>query len=435
MPHRWSFPRLSFRAILCGAVTPFALQRDWSNQVADVPESDDAAEAPPESEQDPGQLSQALRKRIRELDCLYSISHIVENSGGSLEYILQETVELLPRSWDYPEIACAHLVILDDEFTCYKYAPSPWVQRAPIFVHGEHAGDVEVLYLEERPERAEGPFTAEERRLLDAVAERLGHIVERLNAEHLLKAGEHELRDRLTHLARVSIMGEMATNIAHEVNQPLTAIGTYAQACRRMIEAGAIQDQEVMDALGRIADEVLRAGGIIHRLKDLVRKHDTTRAQCDLNALIRNVEQLASVDARLHDTELRLVLTPTIPPVLVDGIQLQQVVLNLIRNGIDAMQGTDVAIREIVVRTLVRAENEIEVSVCDNGCGFPEEVGDELFDAFFTTKQNGIGVGLSISRSIITSHRGRMWYSRNPDRGTTFFFSLPTIPEVSHDAA
>ncbi|MEJ2239025.1 MAG: ATP-binding protein, partial [Gemmatimonadales bacterium] len=189
---------------------------------------------------------------------------------------------------------------------------------------------------------------------------------------------------------------------------------------------------EVLRALGRISEEAHRAGGIVHRLKDLVRKHDTTRVQCDLNALLRDVEQLASVDARLHDVELRLALAPSIPPLLADGVQIQQVVLNLIRNGIDALEGTDVDIREVVVRALVREEGEVEVSVCDNGCGLPVQAEATLFEPFFTTKERGIGVGLSISRSIITAHGGRMWCSRNPDRGTTFFFTLPTMPEVSN---
>jgi len=396
---------------------------------------DDTGSARPESDDELRRMSLLLSERIKELDCLYGISHIVENSGGSLDSILQETAELLPRSWAYPEVACARIAIWDDEFTCYKYAPSPWVQRAPISVHGEHAGDVEVLYLEERPERTEGPFAAEERRLLDAVAERLGHTVERLTAEHLLALGEHELRDQLTHLARVSTMGEMATNIAHEVNQPLTAIGTYADACGRMIRAGTTQDQEVLDVLGRITDEAQRAGGIVHRLRDLICKHETTRVQRDLNALILDVEQLASVDARLHDVELRLVLTPSLPTVPADGIQIQQVVLNLIRNAIDALEGMDSPPREVVVRTLVREGDEVEVSVCDSGCGLPEEVGDRLFEPFFTTKQHGVGVGLSISRAIVTAHNGRLWYSHNADRGTTFFFTLPFITEVNHGAA
>jgi two-component system sensor kinase FixL len=379
-------------------------------------------------------MSWALTERIKELDCLYGISHIVENSGGSLERILQATVELLPRSWAYPEITCARIVLRGDEYACYNYAPSPWVQRAPISVHGERAGDVEVLYLEERPELDEGPFASEERRLLNAVAERLGHIVERISAERLLAEGEHELRDRLTHLARVNTMGEMAANIAHEVNQPLTAIGTYAQACGRMIKAGAIQEEEILDALGRIAQEAQRAGGIVHRLRDLICKHDTTRVTCDINALIRDVEQLAAVDARLHDVELRLALTPSLPRVPADAIQIQQVVLNLIRNAIDSMEEIDVTAREVVVRTLIR-EDDIEVSVSDNGCGLPDDIGDRLFQPFFTTKAHGVGVGLSISKSIVSAHQGRMWCSPNAERGATFFFTLPIISEVGHDAA
>jgi C4-dicarboxylate-specific signal transduction histidine kinase len=402
--------------------------------VTEAQTRDDAAAGFTESADGNQELSRALQERIKELDCLYGISHIVEDSGGSLEYILQEIVELLPRSWAYPEIACARIVIRDDEYTCYNYAPSPWRQSAPVFVHGEQAGYIEVLYLEKRPDRGEGPFATEERRLLDAVAERVGRIVERLEAERLLKIGEHELRNRLTHLARVSTMGEMATNIAHEVNQPLTAIGTYAQACRRILEAGPAPNHEVLDALERVSEEAHRAGGIIHRLRDLGRRRDSTRVKCDLNALIRDIEQLVSVDARLHGTTLRLVLTPSLPPVLVDGIQIQQVVLNLIRNGIDAVAGTDPTAREVVVRTLRRKEQEIEVSVCDNGCGVAENAEDDLFKSFFTTKSGGVGVGLSISRSIIAAHGGRIWYSANPDSGTTFFFTLPMIPEVSHGA-
>ncbi|KPJ92388.1 MAG: hypothetical protein AMS18_07480, partial [Gemmatimonas sp. SG8_17] len=132
---------------------------------------------------------------------------------------------------------------------------------------------------------------------------------------------------------------------------------------------------------------------------------------------------------------LRLVLSRSLPPVLVDGIQIQQVILNLVRNSIDALEGTDVEPREVVVRTVLRRADEIEVSVCDNGSGLCESANYELFDPFFTTKKGGVGVGLSISRSIVAAHGGRIWFSRNVDRGTTFFFTIPTLPEVSHDAA
>ncbi|UCD23771.1 MAG: hypothetical protein JSW51_12155 [Gemmatimonadota bacterium] len=396
---------------------------------------DDSAAAPEQSREELRDLSRVLQERIKELDCLYGISHIVENSGGSLEYILQETVDLLPLSWGYPEITAAQIVIQGRGVTTENFSATRWVQRAPIFVHGEHAGDVDVFYLEQRPQRDEGPFTVDERKLLDAVAERLGRIVERINTERLLKMGQHELRDRLTHLARVSTMGEMASNIAHEVNQPLTAIGTFAQACRRMMEAGPAHQLEVLNALNRITDETQRAAEIVRRLKDLVRRQETERAWCNLNSLIRDVEHLAAVDARLHDTKLRLVLTPSLPPVLVDRIQIQQVILNLIRNGIDAMQASEAVDREVVVRTLMRGRSEIELSVCDNGCGLSSDVGSRLFEPFFTTKPHGVGVGLSISQSIVTAHHGRIWYSQNASRGTTFFVTLPTVSEGSHETA
>jgi len=403
--------------------------------VTDAAEVGDMAANQQETTDGLRQLSHVLRERIKELDCLYGISHIVENAGGSLEQILQQTAELLQGSWEYPEITCARVVLHGQEYTTDNYAASPWVQRAPLHAYGEHVGDVEVSYLEERPKQDEGPFQTEERRLLDAIAERLGHIVERLSAESLLREKEHELRERLTHLSRVSTMGEMASSIAHEVNQPLTAIGTYGQACSRLGKSGAINSSELLAVLGRIADEALRAGGIIHRLRDLVRRHESERARHDLNMLIRDVQHLAMLDARLHDTQLRLVLSRSLPPVLVDAIQVQQVILNLVRNSIDALEGIDVEPREIVVRTVMRRKEEIEVSVCDNGCGLPEAAEDELFDPFFTTKQAGVGVGLSISRSIVAAHGGRMWFSRNADRGTTFFFTIPALSEVSHGAA
>ncbi len=235
------------------------------------------------------------------------------------------------------------------------------------------------------------------------------------------------MRARLTHLTRVGVMGEMASSIAHEVNQPLTAIATYAQAIRRLVEAAMMDSPEVLDALTRIREEALRAGGIIHRLRDLVRKRESERTECDVNNLIREVEHLASVDARLHDVRLCLKLSADVPVVLADGIQIQQVVLNLVRNAIDAMAESEAQPREAIIRTRTWDDGDVEVSVSDNGCGLPENADDRLFQAFFTTKKGGMGMGLSISRTIVNSHGGRMWFSRNPQGGSTFSFTLPAL--------
>jgi signal transduction histidine kinase len=174
----------------------------------------------------------------------------------------------------------------------------------------------------------------------------------------------------------------------------------------------------------------MRAGGIIHRLKDMVRRQDGRLAECDVNALIRDVEQLASVDARMHDVALSFFLPPDLPPILADGIQIQQVVLNLIRNGIDAVQEVDPGSREVAVRTGRDGEGWIRVSVEDNGCGLPPGSGRDIFQPFFTTKTDGMGMGLSISRSIVEAHRGHIGFHSNERAGATFFFTLPALEDT-----
>ena len=169
----------------------------------------------------PPPLAHQLRERVKELDCLFGISDIVENAGGSLDRIFQEAVELLPRSWNHAEVASARISLDGRDFTSQGYEPSPWTQASKIKVLGRNAGTIELVYRELRPTIDEGPFTREERRLLNAVAERLGHVVERLTADERLREREEEFRERMTHFTRISTMGEMASSIAHEVNRDL----------------------------------------------------------------------------------------------------------------------------------------------------------------------------------------------------------------------
>jgi len=388
-----------------------------------------AGENPDRVDHDAFYLRCALEERVKELNCLYGISEIVEREGGSLPAILQGIANLLPTSWEYPSITCARIALKGTEFKSDNYSDSPWKQVAELRVHGEPAGFVEVSYLEERPQRGEGPFLLEERTLINAVAERTGRIVERLRANQFHQQREAELRNRLAHLTRVATMGEMASSIAHEVNQPLTAIATYTQACTRMMRAGTTDTEEILEILSRVTDEALRAGGIVHRLKDLMRRREGKRTECDVNSLIRDLEHLVSVDTRLHDVQLDLQLSESLPLVLVDSIQIQQVVLNLIRNAVDAMMDCVPEKREIVVRTVLRKGGKVEISVADTGCGLSPECEEEMFQPFFTTKEDGMGMGLSVSRSIVTSHGGQMWFSHNQDAGTTFHVTIPYIAE------
>ncbi len=383
--------------------------------------------------QNPLELRQVLEKRLRELNCLYGISEIDGRGGSPLESRLQEIANLLPSSWQFPAIACARIVLDGMEFKTDDCSNILQSQVAELRVYGEPVGIVEVGYLEERPPRAEGPLLAEERRLLNAVAERTGHIVERMRADQLFRKQEAELRSRLTHLTRVSTMGEMASSIAHEVNQPLAAIATYTQACTRMLNDGTTSTKEVLEILTRVTDEALRAGDIIHRVQDLARRRGSKRTVCNINELLRDLELLAVVDTRLHNVKLDLQLSNRLPLVLVDGIQIQQVVLNLIRNGVDAMVDQEFENRDIVVRTRLCDDGMVEVSVADTGCGLLPGSEEELFQPFFTTKRDGMGMGLSVSRSIVTSHGGQMWFSRNQDSGTTFFVTIPVASEEEGD--
>ncbi|MCA9727722.1 MAG: PAS domain S-box protein, partial [Candidatus Eisenbacteria bacterium] len=245
-------------------------------------------------------------------------------------------------------------------------------------------------------------------------------ISERKRTEHQLQ----EARERLAHVARISTMGEMASGIAHEVNQPLTAVATYANACRRILADGRTDDPDLMEGLIQISEEARRAGEIIHRLRDLVRRRPSERKACPINSVVTDVIRLAEVDTRLHDVRLDVHLHPNLPSVQVDPVQIQQVVLNLIRNATDAMETTEAERRVIEVRTLPTRGREIQVEVSDNGIGLPDNKA-ELYEPFFTTKTAGMGLGLSISRSIVNNHGGRLWHSTNPGGGTTFHFTLP----------
>ena len=233
-------------------------------------------------------------------------------------------------------------------------------------------------------------------------------------------------RERLTHVSRLSTMGEMAGGLAHEINQPLTAITTYAQACARLLEQGAAQHAEdVRTALAQISAQAIRAGEVIRRLRAMVKQHSTERTTVDCNQVVRELIMLAEPDARANDIALRLDLADEPLPVNVDVVQIQQVLLNLIRNAIDATLAVAQPVRRIDIRSALNADDEVEVSVVDRGCGMTQEARERLFEPFFTTKSTGTGLGLSISRSIVRDHDGRLQCSPNPPGGTTFAFTLP----------
>jgi two-component system sensor kinase FixL len=232
------------------------------------------------------------------------------------------------------------------------------------------------------------------------------------------------LRDRLAHVGRLGAMGEMTAGIAHEINQPLTAIASYAQALGRLLEPGEDVTEEHRRVVERIAEQALRAGDVVQRLRQLARREGGDRSVRPPNRLVQDVLRLAEVDVLSRGLRLETDLAPDLPGVDVDEVQIQQVVLNLVRNAVDATVDAGGA-GAIVVRTARAPGGPVEISVTDEGSGIPPEVRSQLFQPFFTTKRDGMGMGLSISRSIVEAHGGRLDCETADGRGATFLFTLP----------
>ena len=240
-----------------------------------------------------------------------------------------------------------------------------------------------------------------------------------------------QLQERLTHFARLSTMGEMAAGLAHEINQPLSAIATYAQACQRFLRLPEPEIDDVMAALDQINAQALRAGEVIRRLRNFVKNREVKREPVDCGRMLEDLRTLAETDARLHSVRLRIDAEDELPTVYADPIQLQQVVLNLVRNAIDAMIDAPEERREVVLQTRRSGDGEVEITVADRGSGLAPEATEHLFNPFFTTKAGGTGLGLAISRSIVRAHGGRLWHTPNDDCGARFHFTLPVSPAVA----
>lgn len=239
-------------------------------------------------------------------------------------------------------------------------------------------------------------------------------------------------QSRLTHVARMATMGEMAAGMAHELNQPLTAITTYARACERFANMPQPDLAELREALREINAEGLRAGRIISRLRQLVRDEENEElVLTDVNALIEELQVMLSADARVHDTRLRITLTPQLPRIRASSAQLQQVVLNLARNAFEALMETPTADRAVDLVTVRTGSGDVEIRVSDNGPGIPPEIADRLFDPFITTKKSGTGLGLAISRTIAQSHGGTIHSRPATPRGTCFHVCLPASEGIS----
>lgn len=229
--------------------------------------------------------------------------------------------------------------------------------------------------------------------------------------------------ERLQASARLITMGEMASSLAHELNQPLSAISSYTSGCRNLIAENAPLDQ-IDEALAKCQQQAQRAGRIIRRIYEFARRHEPKTEACDVGNLIADMMVLVEADARRRKTQVIADIAPQLPVIHADPVLLGQALLNLMRNGIEAMAEIEPTARTLAIGARF-VEGHILITVADRGCGIPDEVAAHLFEPFFTTKQEGLGVGLNICRSVVEAHRGRLWFEPNPDGGTVFRLILP----------
>jgi PAS domain S-box-containing protein len=293
-----------------------------------------------------------------------------------------------------------------------------------VMVRGEVYGTFYFCSLEPR----KNPYSTVDMDILQLMALWVGYELDRKLAEQQVR--EHQTQ--LAHVARLSTMGEMATGLAHELNQPLAAIVNYAQGCVRRIQSGNAESQMILDALNHVSDQATRAGGIIRRLREFVKKRAPLREVCDINDVVQSCVNFVDLEARKAQVTIRLKLAEGVAKVSIDKIEVEQVLMNLLLNAIEAMNMPNWNTRELSIQTMNTPASEVMVVVSDSGPGVSAEVLEQVFDAFYTTKPSGMGMGLSISRSLIEAHKGRLWVTSEPGKGAVFRFSLPAHDGAEH---
>ncbi|NEX21583.1 PAS domain S-box protein [Thiorhodococcus mannitoliphagus] len=300
---------------------------------------------------------------------------------------------------------------------------------------GDWAAEVSVAGSTGQPLERELDISGQVYSLLLAPIRDLGYVNIYARDITAVRRAEQESRQHqaeLVHVCRLSTMGEVATGMAHELNQPLSAIVNYANGCTRRLQSGVGQPEELVGAMGQITAQAKRASEIIRRLRALVGKQPPTRSHVDLNHLVREVCSFLEFETMRLGVRIELELSEQAIPICVDLVQIEQVLLNLVGNALDALETRPEGQRQLCIRSDIDA-GKAHVSVEDNGPGIPPERIATLFDPFVTTKEKGMGMGLAISYTIVENHEGRIWAESDVDAGSTFQLSLPLAERLSDD--
>jgi signal transduction histidine kinase len=373
------------------------------------------------------ELTHKLTERVKELNCLYGITRLVEKRHASVDEILQGVVDLVPPSWQYPEVTCARIKLKHQQFKTVNFRQTMWKQAENIIVNGELFGAIEVFYLEKMPESDEGPFLREERNLIHAIAERLGTIIEHRLAEnslHQMYEQEKELRERL----QVEMQGrvDFTRNLIHELKTPLTSLLATSQL---------LVEEEQDRRLGKLAQYVWESANSLNtridELHDVVKgeigRLDLELKPLKLGPLLSSLAEETQALAQQHGIRLKLKVPEFLPDVYADAARVRQIVLNLLNNAFKyAAEGGLVA---IIVTTQAKS---VTVEVRDKGPGIAEQEQQHLFEpGFQTTYSNelrgGLGIGLALCKLLVEIHGGKIWVKSQTGKGSSFFFSLPLL--------
>jgi two-component system sensor kinase FixL len=267
----------------------------------------------------------------------------------------------------------------------------------------------------------------------DASGRRFVGIIRDLSSQRAAEQRARSLEARLSQVGRFSLMGEMAAGIAHEINQPLSAIATYAQAAKRIIERDQPGMHALIDVCHKIDEQALRAGRVIENLRKFIRKQEIQTQLVEINGIVSDVMNLVVADAHAESIRVTTHHAEDLPAVRANAVQLQQVLLNLTRNAVDAMRASSRKDQGIVIRTERSERGGVLIVVTDHGAGVSRQLGDNIFHPFVTTKRDGLGVGLAISRTIIQSYGGTLTYRDNPVGGAIFVIDLPPAEEANRE--
>ncbi len=355
-----------------------------------------------------------LRERVKELTCMYNLASLAASSEGRADRFLQAAAELLPPAYLYPGIARARIVYGGGEYLTAGDGQSVAVQSADLVIGDLKRGTVEVAYLEPRPELDEGPFLAEERRLLDSVAREIALTLERRQAE----AEQVRLQEQLRHADRLATIGKLAAGVAHELNEPLTGILGFAELLKEVPGISA----QAADDLGRIEAAALHAREVVRKLLLFARQITPRAGRISVNRLAADV--LTFFEARLRERSIAVAteLGEAVPDIPGDESQVRQVLINLVLNAVQAMPAGG----RLSIATGCRG-GEVLIRVADTGPGIPAEIREKIFLPFFTTKDvdQGTGLGLSVAHGIVKAHRGRITVGGRPGEGAELTVALP----------